>query len=42
LGWWTGAGRDEAEYCDTEADGRCHSWCSSEDGERLYHYCRGM
>ena len=36
-----GTGRDETEYCDTEADGSCQSW-GSQDRARACHNCRGM
>ena len=36
-----GAGGDDTECCDTEAEGHCHSWCSSRD-RGAYHHCPKM
>ena len=37
-----GAGGDDAEYRDTEAESRCKSWRSSQDGKGAYHHCLKM
>src|SRR6266849_3188859 len=37
-----GAGGDETEHRDREAEGRCKSWRSSQDGKGAYHHCVKM
>ena len=37
-----GAGGDDTEYRDTEAEGRCKSWRSSQDAKRAYHHSLKM
>ena len=37
-----GAGGDDTEYRETEGEGRCQSWRSSQDGKWAYHHSMKM